>query len=354
MMRRFGLLLALLLALGPRAWADGPGSAPEAGPPPLFSGPPTNDADFDTYLHFTRLRHGSRTVLLVWGQIIGGDSERFKQAVAQAGPVEEVQFFSGGGDLEEGLQIGRIMRANGLVSHIPAKFLCASACNFMFLGGIARSVDPSGQFMVHMFDRSNVPNVILAMLAQARAQADAAVRTQQAEAGARAPAQGSVQAKPSPRSSDGIAMGAPDSSKPAPLPDPQAQPPAQAPAPTPAPTPARVQGPSIGQFLHELNCPDQTQLEPDNLDREIVALLNKSGIQDPLERASFGVSLETMTLISRCIEQDDARTAAEIARFLVDMRLSLRFLTTFAAIPNAHARALTRDELRDFNIVNTE
>jgi predicted nuclease of predicted toxin-antitoxin system len=54
------------------------------------------------------------------------------------------------------------------------------------------------------------------------------------------------------------------------------------------------------------------------------------------------------------MEQTDARQAAEIARFLVDMSLSLRFLTEFANIPNAHWRKLTRDELRDFNIVNTE
>lgn len=343
MMRWAGPILALLLALAPQAWADDPGPAAGRGPPPLFSGLPRSAADFDTYLHFTPLRHGSRVTLFVWGQIVAGDSERFRQAVAQAGPIQEVQFLSGGGDLEEGLQIGRIMRANGLVAHITAKSMCASACNFMFLGGVARSIDPGGQFIVHMFDRSKVPALIVEMLAQASEQAGASVRTQEAE---NTPPQGPSQTKPS----ASLSPEASNDAKPPPMPDPRATPPSPAP---PAP-PRQAQGPSVDQFLQAFNCPDRTQLQPEDLDQTIASALSKAEIQDPRERASLGASLAMMTLISRCIEQDDARTAAEIARFLVDMRLSLRFLTTFAAIPNAHARALTRDELRDFNVVNTE
>ena len=43
----------------------------------------------------------------------------------------------------------------------PAGWACFSACNFMFMGGIARYVDPGGLFIVHMFthtgDRAGDP-----------------------------------------------------------------------------------------------------------------------------------------------------------------------------------------------------
>ena len=55
-----------------------------------------------------------------------------------------------------------------------------------------------------------------------------------------------------------------------------------------------------------------------------------------------------------CTEQLNATAASEIARFLVEMRMSLRFLTEFASIPNPEPIAMTRDQLKDFNIVNTE
>lgn len=331
-MRRLGPLLALLLAFATHARADDPQAAApqDEGPPPLFSAGPANGAAVNnaSYLHFTPLRGRARTVLLAWGHDRAGDSERFRQAVKQASPVEEVRFLSGGGDLEEGIQIGRIMRASGLVAHIPAPYWCASACNFMFLGGVARSIDPGAEFIVHMFDRTGMSNDILDTLGQESAQATAAVQSQQAAA---SPAQGQSHGKPL----ASIAPGAANDAEPAVTPEPQTQPKA------------------IDVLLQAYGCPGRTELQPDDLDKTIEAGLNKR-VQDPVRRASIGAMLRALTLISLCIEQTDARQSAEIARFLVDMRLSLRFLTTFAAIPNARARALTRDELRDFNIVNTE
>jgi hypothetical protein len=36
-------------------------------------------------------------------------------------------------------------------TRIPSGWTCFSACNFMFMGGRARAIDPGGVFMVHMF-----------------------------------------------------------------------------------------------------------------------------------------------------------------------------------------------------------
>ena len=39
----------------------------------------------------------------------------------------------------------------GMITRIPAGWTCFSACNFVFMGGRFRFVDPGGVFMVHMF-----------------------------------------------------------------------------------------------------------------------------------------------------------------------------------------------------------
>ena len=39
----------------------------------------------------------------------------------------------------------------GMATRIPDGWTCFSACNFVFMGGDRRFVDPGGVFMVHMF-----------------------------------------------------------------------------------------------------------------------------------------------------------------------------------------------------------
>jgi hypothetical protein len=47
-------------------------------------------------------------------------------------------------------------------TRIPSGWACFSACNFLFMGGAARFVDPGGQFMVHMFTHTGDRQVIAA------------------------------------------------------------------------------------------------------------------------------------------------------------------------------------------------
>ena len=66
--------------------------------------------------------------------------------------IAEVWLRSRGGDARAGNEAGKVIRSiPGLVTRIPSGWTCFSACNFVFMGGSRRFVDPGGVFMVHMF-----------------------------------------------------------------------------------------------------------------------------------------------------------------------------------------------------------
>jgi hypothetical protein len=330
-----GLLVTAALAAAPVARADeasGGGQEARKGPPPLFSSFPKGEDIDAEQLHFTPIDVGKRRVLFAWGHIDSGDSERFRAAITQAKPIEEVIFFSGGGALEEGLQIGRIVRAEKLGTRIRSGMACISACNFMFMGGIVRSVDPGGIFGVHMFANEAAPRLIVADLLETKAAAEKAYRI--AHSGENAPSQNGPTPKLIPSRLPDLTGGIHPASE------------------GPKPEERQVEIDEEDPYLQKLGCPEQAELKPKELEREVSDAVKE--VPDPMLRAQINPMLKRMTLHVLCMEQTDARQAAEIARFLVDMSLSLRFLTEFANIPNAHWRKLTRDELRDFNIVNTE
>ena len=94
-------------------------------------------------------------VLLAEGRIDAGLPERLKAALAANPDVGEVWLRSPGGDARAGNAAGRIIRSNfGLTTRIPAGWACFSACNFVFMGGQPRVIDPGGLFIVHMFTRT--------------------------------------------------------------------------------------------------------------------------------------------------------------------------------------------------------
>lgn len=318
---RFAALLFLGLVLAAaRAVADDQ-------PPPLFVDlPGPNENLFEPYLHFHAepLKNG-RKLLVVWGGVEEGDSERFRSAIDAAKPISEVLIVgSPGGVLEEGLQIGRIIRAEKLATWIPGHAECISACNFIFLGGVLRSVDVGGQFVTHMFASEAAPRVMLMDM-------QAAGKEMQAELQPAAP---------------------------------PGQPGAPAPARTAA-TPMPAPNAAIGKIvapghLEDLGC-DINRIYTPQYDQQVQEqeLKLETGKEDVPKGAQITspvqlVELRALTIDLLCEEEGTAKSAAEIARFLVEMRLSLRFLSEFANIANALPVPMTRDQLRDFNIVNTE
>ncbi len=92
-----------------------------------------------------------RRVLLLEGVIDDNLVPRLEAALREHQDIGEIWLRSPGGNARVGNQAGRIIRENNMITRIPNGWACFSACNFLFMGGIARFVDPGGQFVVHMF-----------------------------------------------------------------------------------------------------------------------------------------------------------------------------------------------------------
>ena len=101
-------------------------------------------------MRFTVQEVDGRPVLLAEGAIDDNLIPRLEAAI-QNFQGDEIWLRSPGGNAQVGNQAGMVIRRNNLHTRIPAGWACFSACNFLFMGGTARYVDPGGQFIVHMF-----------------------------------------------------------------------------------------------------------------------------------------------------------------------------------------------------------
>ena len=147
--------IACALALGGQS---GPRSA-------MDPSNPTCPASFDwgpsTRMTLTTRDVGDRRVLVAEGVIDETLPTRLRAAIDADERIGEVWLKSQGGDATAGNQAGRVIRSYpGLLTRIPAGWTCFSACNFMFMGGRPRVVEPGGIFMVHMFTHTNDRTVI--------------------------------------------------------------------------------------------------------------------------------------------------------------------------------------------------
>lgn len=117
--------------------------------------PLTPDWSANPTMKLTPVVKGGAKVLLAEGRIDAGLPDRLKAALAANPDVGEVWLRSQGGDARAGNAAGRLIRSNfGLTTRIPAGWACFSACNFIFMGGQPRVIDPGGLFIVHMFTRT--------------------------------------------------------------------------------------------------------------------------------------------------------------------------------------------------------
>ena len=92
-----------------------------------------------------------KRVLLAEGAIDDGLVPRLKAALKKHEPIDEIWLRSPGGDARVGTEAGKVIRESMALTRIPSGWACFSACNFLFMGGRARIVDPGGLFVVHMF-----------------------------------------------------------------------------------------------------------------------------------------------------------------------------------------------------------
>ncbi|MFO1430621.1 MAG: hypothetical protein U1F76_10860 [Candidatus Competibacteraceae bacterium] len=96
---------------------------------------------------------GGKRILLAQGLIEPGDTMKFINSFSDFGQIDELWLYSPGGNIPESLSLGRIVREKGIVTRIANGTFCLSACVHMFIGGVIRYVDPSGNVCVHMFTR---------------------------------------------------------------------------------------------------------------------------------------------------------------------------------------------------------
>jgi hypothetical protein len=319
-MRKY--LLATLLAVLPIVQSRAQDATAEL---PLFVARPGEQENlFEPHIHFWKVPlSNGQTRLVVWGGVEHGDSSRFRDALEQTPkPIAEILIVgSPGGDLEEGLQIGRIIHASKLATHIPSGSQCVSACNFIFLGGLIRTIDVGGKFVVHFFHSDDAPKAILLDIGAATA--DLPPHTP------------------------------PDANSAA----------TQAASASPADTVGKIGPPKPSKYLRALGCEMDhvyTEAYDRAVQRQEISMetgkdpgsvdLSKEQVKVPENLAR----LRAVTMDYVCLEQSTAISAAEIALFLVDMRMSLRFFTAFTNIANALPVPMTRDELRSYNITNTD
>lgn len=104
--------------------------------------------------------HGKH-VLLAEGVIDKSLPDRLRKAIEGDDQLAEIWLRSRGGDAEAGNEAGKVIRSfPGMLTRIPSGATCFSACNFVFMGGDRRVVEPGGIFMVHMFTHTNQRDVI--------------------------------------------------------------------------------------------------------------------------------------------------------------------------------------------------
>ena len=101
-------------------------------------------------MRFTEQRIDGATVLVAEGVIDEGTVPRLEQAL-RTFRGNEIRLNSPGGDARIGNLAGRLIHARNVSTRIPAGAACASACAFMFMGGMMRYVDEGGQLLVQMF-----------------------------------------------------------------------------------------------------------------------------------------------------------------------------------------------------------
>lgn len=106
-------------------------------------------------MQFTLRQEDGMRVLLAEGAIDSGVPARLQAALKKYEPIDQIWLRSPGGDARAGTEAGKLIRQSLAFTRIPEGWACFSACNFVFMGGRGRMVDPGGLFVVHMFTHTS-------------------------------------------------------------------------------------------------------------------------------------------------------------------------------------------------------
>ena len=134
--------------------AAAPAGAAPGMDPKNPSCPQSPDWGSKTPMKFTLVERDSKRILLGEGIVDDGLVPRLKVTLETNKP-DEIWLRSAGGNARVGNEAGKLIRQAQIPTRIPAGWACFSACNFVFMGGWARFVDPGGLFIVHMFTHTS-------------------------------------------------------------------------------------------------------------------------------------------------------------------------------------------------------
>jgi hypothetical protein len=130
-------------------------SAPAAAAAEMDDNNPTcpKQLNWSTYrqMRFTLETIDGARILKAEGTIDDGVPERLSEALKANEPIDEIWIRSPGGSARAGNAAGKIIRQSMVPTRIPTGWACFSSCNFVFMGGAIRYVDPGAHFVVHMF-----------------------------------------------------------------------------------------------------------------------------------------------------------------------------------------------------------
>lgn len=266
-------------------------------------------------LHYSLIPKGKANILFVYGGVEDGATVRFREALDAAKPIDEIWLESPGGSLEDGLEIGRIIHSRKLATHVVKGMQCVSACNFMFMGGVIRYVDPGAEFTVHMFSDGEAEGLRQDLVRPPKTFAALAKRYPTVDVNALAAV---------------INKAFPDLDV----------------------TPGKFKAAMIKVRQDAKSVDDDDALDLEAI-RQIIADYNRDHPDDLIPESAI-IQRVVLDQDVKGIQMYSAQTAASIARFLTEMGMSLKFLTAFASIHNNAARPLTRAELREFNVMNTD
>src|ERR1700712_2358268 len=106
-------------------------------------------------MDFSLLRTASgQTEVLASGEIIPGDAPRLARALRHATPdahgTRRILLDSPGGSVVDAIDMADLMNQIGVLTVVPAKAMCASACaSVLFVAGKYRTVEKGGQLLIH-------------------------------------------------------------------------------------------------------------------------------------------------------------------------------------------------------------
>lgn len=95
----------------------------------------------------------SRVLISVIGELVDGDTERFKTAVKSANDagkfVANIRLNSIGGSLLEGVKLAQAVQFAKIATNVGKNGICASACFLVFAAGSTKFANYSAKIGVH-------------------------------------------------------------------------------------------------------------------------------------------------------------------------------------------------------------